>query len=632
MYVQTHQILRELDICKILENNNLNHPCNIFEIVKKNITKYCNRQNDKGTHFNLIEARMVSVKINQSNFSLVREMNRLSSVIFVNMKNENGDLVNSLIEKLHKNDRILIINALPYRTSTVLRDIKLTIVVKPEINSSVFLFKCGSSSIEQLNNPKNSLIEKNLSEITDTGVYSLFGFVNKILKYTDEDIILLRLKCSDKSCIKTRKYSYSDREFKNISKEEIASGLKYDSYSNKVDILVLEPCVDFMSLILNQRILLNNIKVKFSNNLDVFSFHMKGRTENLKADPIETVSVKSLRAPTKQFPIPNELKPTISKPKSKQISSSAQLNQLDKFQVLTKTDHPSKQFSLSTKQSEHQTNLLSISDDDDDINTLPCEDFFTFKHSHYRENYSSNKITNLNNQNQISKNNLPIRLTNEAGPSLENNHYLKRKISHDFSSDGSCSPPFFQIPLEVPTSIQEIQSNESHLSNVNQVITRTTRCIGSCRLIHIEPNIFFNYNRDSDQDIISGYCQKCLSFYPKASLIKLDKVFRCPKCSSTAHLTFFFKMNYLYGKNEKQAIEVCCYNGNAEHVIKKLLKINIKPKNYMLNPNYKKLVMDTIMSLIINKTKVNIIVSESPDDNINILQSIDTKYIVTTPI
>lgn len=628
MYVQTHQILRELDICKILESNNLSHLKNAFEIVKKNITKYSSRQNDAGTHFNLIEARMVSVKKNQNNSSLVKGMSKLSNVIFINMKNENGELVNFLIEKLQKNDRILIINAVVYRTSNVLRDIKLTITVKPEANSSVFLFKCGNSSVEQINNPKNSLIEKNLSVITDTGTYSLFGFVKKIIKYTDENIILLRIQCSDKSYIKTRKYSHSVHEFKNISKEEKVSELKYDLYSNKVDILVVEPCVDFMSLILNQRILLNDIKVKCSNNLRIFSFHMKGSAENLKADPLETVGVKSLRAPTKQFPIPNELKP-ITWPKSKLVSGGTQLNQLDKFHELTKTIHPSKESALNTKQSEHQNNLLTSSDDDN-VNILPCEDFLTFKHNHNRENYSFTKITNSNDQNQINKHNLPIRSLNEPGPSLENKHSSKRKILSDYSSDGSCSPPFLQIPLEVSQSIQKVQSNELHLNNIDQVTTRTTRCIGPCRLIHIEPNIFFDYSYDSNQNIISGYCQKCLSFYPKASLIKSDKIFRCPKCSSIVHITFFFKMNFLYGKNESQAIEVCCYNGNAERVIKKLSKINIKPENYMLNSNYRILIMDSIMSLINNKTKTNIIVTESPDDNTNILQSIDTKYIVTT--
>lgn len=94
--------------------------------------------------------------------------------------------------------------------------------------------------------------------------------------------------------------------------------------------------------------------------------------------------------------------------------------------------------------------------------------------------------------------------------------------------------------------------------------------------------------------------------------------------------TFYFKINFLFGNNLSQAIQVCCYCKNAEYFIRKITKKNIKLGPYLSNPDIRTLVLNSMKSLISNKTKINIIFSYSPEDNTNILEGIDTKYIVTT--
>jgi len=89
-------------------------------------------------------------------------------------------------------------------------------------------------------------------------------------------------------------------------------------------------------------------------------------------------------------------------------------------------------------------------------------------------------------------------------------------------------------------------------------------------------------------------------------------------------------MNFLYGKNESQAIEVCCYDKKAENVVKKISKKKITLEDYLSSQNNEQLVIGSMKSLINNRTKVNIIVCLSPEDNKNILLGIDTKYVVTT--
>jgi len=89
-------------------------------------------------------------------------------------------------------------------------------------------------------------------------------------------------------------------------------------------------------------------------------------------------------------------------------------------------------------------------------------------------------------------------------------------------------------------------------------------------------------------------------------------------------------MNFLYGKDESKAIEVCCYDKYAEHVIRRISSKKIKLEEYLSNQNNRELVIHSMKSLINNRTKVNIIVCLSPEDNKNILLEIDTKCIVIT--
>jgi len=242
-----------------------------------------------------------------SSFSLVRKNSQNLFVSFVNIKNEKEEYLSSEIDNLSEHHKFLIIDGIVLELNLICNRNKLTVAVRPENNPTVFLFKYGDSL--KPSKYLNVLVEKNLSKITDCGVYSLFGHITNIIKYIDEELMLIRLQCCDQCVIKFHKYPECVYTFKNISKEEITAGVKYDFFSKFVDILIENPCADFTTLRTNQRIFLNEVIVKYSNDSKIFSLHAKGETKNLKADPLQTGSVKSLRPPVKCFPIPNKLKP-----------------------------------------------------------------------------------------------------------------------------------------------------------------------------------------------------------------------------------------------------------------------------------------------------------------------------------
>lgn len=656
--MKTFVIKTEEDICKILGNNNIKHLNNSFEIIFKDVKQYSKKQNKIGMDLIMFDTHMVPLRIQKSNslIALFRGDSKSYIVSFVNIKNDKGEYFSSLVENLSKNDRILITNGVVLKNALTFNNNRLTIAVRPENHSSVFLFKYKSSYIE---NPSLTLV-KNLSKITGSGTYSLFGNITRIIKYTDEKLMLLRIQCFDKCSIKTRKYPQFVHEFKNISKEETISGIKYDCSSNTIDILVKKPCQSFITLTLNQRIYLNNVKVNYSSDLELFLLHVKGKIENLKADPIETNSVNSLRPPIKYFPIPNELKPAI-RLKTKQISCNIQVNSNDQLQRLNKIEPesplknvqidlndkferlnkiepepPLKNLSLSTKKHGDQIVDLSCSSSDDNINLSPCRDFLLSKDIFNKDNninkcdsgsFCKKRIKNYNDDNinncspskilSISNSRTVVPKRNNSS-SIKRKTILKKENSSDSTTDGSCSPPFFKTS-EVQQ--EETFNQRTQLKKLDLSLEKSTQCLGPCRLIHIEnPN-----------NIVYGYCTTCFAFFPKHILIKSNiKNYECPKCSNIVNLTFFFKMNFLYGKYERQAIEVCCYNDNAKRVIKKLLKKNITLEDYLFNHDIRKLFIDTTKSLINDKTKVNIIVT--PKDNTYLLLGIDTKYVVTIPL
>jgi len=643
--MKTYYIQNEEDIDEILLNH-MNEFNNVFELNKTNILQ-SNKKTIPGMDLILLKANLTSLQIQKTNSSksLLRKNSKMYFVSCINIKNKRGECFSSLIGNLCENDRIVIINGVVLKQFTICNSNKLTVLVRPQDNSTVILFKCRN-----LFENTNSILEKNLSLLTGPGVYPIFGNVKKITRYYDEELISIRLQSCDKSCLKTVKHFHFISGYKNIINKKSTSDLKYDFFSNKVDILVKTPSKDFTSLSLNQRICLNNVTVENINNSDIFLLHMNGYSHNIKADPIETGIVNSLRPPTRHFSIPNELKPAF-RPKFKKLSDDIQLVLNDNIQELNTNISPSKKVLLNVQQSKHsKTKFVDLSDDDDDdddiVNLSPCKDFLTSTQIINKDNYvpNSTSLFSKNKDNIIDDNSLPIKhLRSDIKVQNYNDNLLltpsnkdtflhksnicsQREISPSYSSDGSCSPSFFNSQ---PESLIFNQDTHTHRNIIKSNIeSQPTQCIGPCRLIYTVPNIF------DSSEIVSGYCTKCNAFVQKCYL-KLTTQFsnmeyKCPKCSTTVHLTFFFIMNFLYGKNESQAIEVCCYDKKAERVVTKISKKNIKLEDYLSNQNNKQLVISSMKSLINNRTKVNIIVCLSPEDNKNILLGIDTKYVVTT--
>ncbi|XP_026811884.1 uncharacterized protein LOC113552994 [Rhopalosiphum maidis] len=613
--MKTYFIQNEEDVSEILVNN-MNDFNNVFELNKKNILK-SNKKMISGMDLILLKANLTPLKIQRTNTSksLLKKNSKMYFVSCINIKNKKGEYFSSLINDISEHDRIIIIDGLVLKQFSICNSSILTVLVRPQDNSSIVLFKYKTALKKS-----NTLLENNLSLLTGPGIYSLFGNVKKIVKYDDEELMLLRLQCCDKSCIKTLKYSNFIDEYKNNANKKIASEMKYDFFSNKIDILVKTPSTDFISLLLNQLICLKNVEVKNINNSDIFSLQINGINQNIKADPIETGIVNSLRPPTRHFPIPNELKPA-TRPKIKQLSSDVQLVLKDKTQessiIISPTEEP-----ISFQQSQHDETIFVNLSDDDIVNLSPCQDFTTSTQINQKDNYVHNNASSFGQKKYDD--NSSITLSNKDTSLSERKLCSQRAISPSSSTDGSCSPSFFNAESELFISNEETQSNNLKSNIVNQ----PTQCIGPCRLIHTEPNIFVS------NEIVSGYCTRCIAFVSKCNLKwsnqSSNMEYKCPTCSNIVHLTFFFMMNFLYGNNESQAIQVCCYNKHAEHVIKKISKKNIKLEEYLSNHSTRKLVMNSMKSLISNKTKVNIIVCFSPNDNANILLGIDTKYVVTS--
>lgn len=636
--MNTYSIQNVDDIGEILLNN-MNDFNNVFELNKKNILQ-SNKKNISGMDLILLKAKLTPLKIQKTNSSksLLKQNSKMYFVSCINIKNKQDECFSSLINSLCENDRIIIINGVVLKQFSICNSNILTVLIRPQDNSSVILFKY-KNSLKKL----NSIFEKNLSLLTGSGVYSIFGNVKKIVKFNDEELMALRLQSCDKASLKTLKYSHFVNVYKNVVNKETASEVKYDFFSNKVDILVETPSIDFTSLSLNQRICLNNVKVKNINNSNIFLLYVNGNSQNIKADPIETGIINSLRPPTRHFPIPNELKPAI-RPKFKKLSSDVQLVLKNNIEELNTTISPLETLPLIFEQSkQNKTKILDLSDDDL-VNLSPCRDFLKSTEIIEKDNCDQNggglfdkKNVNIIGHNlllfnnpssnnkfrQLNDNSLPTS-SNKDKSLCEKKIYSQREMSPSSSTDGSCSPSFFNTEPELSIFNQETQSNNFKSNIVNQ----PTKCIGPCRLIYTEPNIF------ASSEIVSGYCTKCIAFiqkcYLKSSIQSSNMEYKCPKCSNIVHLTFFFIMNFLYGNNESQAIQVCCYDKKAEHVIRKISKKNIKLEEYLSNQNNRELVINSMKSLINNKTKVNIIVALSPDDNKHILLGIDTKYIVTT--
>ncbi|XP_025425608.1 uncharacterized protein LOC112694374 [Sipha flava] len=440
-------------------------------------------------------------------------------------KNEFGEFFSSLVKNLSENDVIVIVNGIVSNKNNYYR-----VYVQPENNSSVFLFKLNSLSSET-----NLFPNENLSKISGTGIYSIFGYVRQTAISDYKECMWLRIKCFDKSLINILIYPFAvhdNRKLKNFEKS-----------SNQVDILVENPCDNFMSLVFDQKILLRNVKVNRVDNSDCFLLCVQGITDNLK------ISV---------YPI-----------------------------------------HLQTVMQNYYVPVI--------INVHPI----LRKKELVKELIVLKKISQINQEKFIE--------LKKFTPNVDGMYFFLSSNNLDaFDSNISNPGPHLQI------------LHLNYLKEEKSLRGCAIRCIGPCRPINIEPNLILDDNDSSD--FLSGYCDNCFSFTPKSYLIPCkilsNEEYKCSKCYNFVYLHFFFNLYFLYGKNETQAIKISCYSKTAERILKKLSKKNIKLEDYLLNYNCRKLVLNTMRKFMLKKTKVNLIVLNSPLDNTFVLVSLSTKNIM----
>lgn len=669
--MKTYHIKKEEDIFKIIEGNKkmTKNVTNAFEIVYKDMKKCTNqRQNGLGMDMVRFKGDMVPLIIKRGKILMVKGQKQNYDIFFVNVRNSDKDTFSSLVNYFDSNDRILIINGNEFYYN-ISGNTSSIITVQSEKDSKVVHFKFCDSTLEKM----KPLYQNNLSKLTGPGVYSLFGNITKLIKYNDDDLqrMLLRIQCCDKSCIETHKYPHYVYSFKDIPKEESKFGIKFDFNSNQVDILVEAPCNNFLALLLNQRIFLNNIKVKFSDSLNMFSLYVLGTLENLEASPTNTGIKNSLVPHRRHYKIPNELKP-ITQHKTNQGTSYCESNSLNTFQRIDQNnqfqrlnDYLSNANNLTTScsslvsykghynvsnelkqitqyntmegSSKGESNKLNIFQglhQNDKLTDVSSDDFVNNLSPHLKQssticddNINRKREINIQSSTPIKKNKINDNsLSNENILTKQQDKSLEIQNSQDLFTDYSCSPPFFT----------SVNPNENYIETVDNIvefksIPKSTICIESCRLIYIEPDIFQAYQIDTYEDLICGYCPKCFSFLPICSIIKSNfhELYFCTKCEDVIYRTFFFKMIFLYGNNDRLAMEVCCYSDKAKQILKILTNKTITLGNYLEN---RVCIVDTLRSLIRNKTRVNIIVGESLIDNAHILLDIETKFVVTSPI
>lgn len=205
--MKTYGIEKNEDISKILLLNKVKQFNNTFEIVVKDVSKIYHKNNTiDGSDFVMLETYIFPLTLrNDSPVTLCRQIEKLCHVYFVNVKNEEEHF-GHLIKNLNKNDRIVVMNGMMCKKNVKFRPVRLTIAIRLENNSSVFLFKSTILYSTILDLPSR----RNLSKIIQPGAYELFGLISKIIKYYNEDLMLLRILSHDRSCIKTLRYTYSD--------------------------------------------------------------------------------------------------------------------------------------------------------------------------------------------------------------------------------------------------------------------------------------------------------------------------------------------------------------------------------------------------------------------------------------
>lgn len=516
-------------------------------------------------------------------FSIFKKNSQLVDVAFNNVMNEINEFISTFIKILNEEDRILIIDGLVLGNSANSPISKCLISVRPEKKPSIILLKLTSSSLEN----SNLLQNKNLAKITGPGIYLLFGNIKTIIKYTDEEFMLLRIQSYDKCCIRVRKYPHKIHNFNNISGRETMTGVKSDLFSYKVDILVKKPCQDFLSLILDQQIILYNIKVIHSNNSGIFSLCVNGKSTNLKA---HKVIPQLKRIPTTQH--------HLSEPFCDDNISYS----------------PSSPEYLKTKPDQNYNNINK------------------------RANCSSHNgnMNNNNNEDQANGNYQPIKIIKPNNPTYNQVQQYNNKRLPPVSSlciDETNYINETNLPIQI-SDVHSLPFNSDHsqntmeFTNVNnrEVLgVSSLRCIGPCKPICIEQ--YLNDDYDSI-NLVSGYCTKCYTFTPISFLTPhiddFNNEYTCLRCRNVLFLTFFFKLNFLYGENNAQSIELICYNDKAIDLINQLTKKDINVKDYLSHYSCRQTVVDAMRNFIFKQNNIIIVFHDLPSDNVHILVSLST--------
>lgn len=597
--MKTYFIQNEDQIPKNIKDNT-----KAIQIIFKNIKKrfYKDRSPTDKDLF-LFEASPIPLQMKTFDLNFI--------IMFVNVKNEYGEFFSSLVDNLSENDIIVIIDAI-----IVTKNDNYHVKVQPENNPSVFLFKMNSFSLES-----NLSKEENLSKISGTGIYSLFGYVRKTAISADKECMWVRIKSSDLSCINILRYPFNlhdTRKQKN-----------YKKYSKIVDILTENPCNDFISLVRGQQILLRNVKVSRVDNSNCFLLCVQGITDHLKTITMNN-NTNNLSLLQQQSPIINKLTPSTG-PKSKPITFHTKLKPLSTSYSKNKCITNIPNFPLN-----YNVNSLPYNDDELLSDFVKNTDGKVKKRTQcltrkkrIRDstniNYSPRKTVEPNSQSDTEVNNFKrinrIKNIRKCSPNDDGMYFFLSSNDPDiFDSNKYDSGPHLQV------------LHLSYLDKEKSTKGCSIRCIGPCRPINIEPYLILNDNDSSD--FLSGYCEKCFTFTPISYLITQsthsNEEYTCPMCHDPVYLNFFFSLNFLYGNNETQALKICCYGENAERFLKTLSQKSIKVEHYRLDQNCRKLVVDNMRKFILEKTKVNLVVMSSPLDNAFILMSISTNNVSNT--
>lgn len=220
-------------------------------------------------------------------FTVNNKCKILCGIVFDHVENEEGIKMSSLIHNSSINDRIIVFNGF----FTAIFGVQHLVIRPREKNISVFHFKFTVNPL-LLNTVEDFCFKQ-----SDKDIYSLFGRVIELKRNTNEDNLHLLLEC----------YSFQNNNLliyksENFSHEEIRSMSKCNCFFDFIEVKVNKPNMEFNSLVPNQQIQLNNVKVNHCSSLGMYSLCIKGEPEN-----VSVVSKNSVLLDQEQNITPNEL-------------------------------------------------------------------------------------------------------------------------------------------------------------------------------------------------------------------------------------------------------------------------------------------------------------------------------------